>query len=416
LNHIDDAAEAFPEKGDQMPNLFSPARMGALELKNRLIHSATWEGMATEDGSVTEDLVSRYVNLARGEVGFIIPGHMFVHPGGRAARKQIGISDNRHLEGLTRLVSRVHDKGAVIAAQLAHGGRQCPKALIGRKPLAPSGFGRDPASLNKPRAAAERDIHEIIDAFVAAAKRAQQAGFDALQLHCAHGYLLNEFLSPFFNRRKDKWGGSPRNNFRIVENIIRGIQAEIGRDMPLLVKLNTNDFTPRPGIDPHLAARYAEWLVELNITALEISGGTYYSFHTVRGEVPIDGMARALSWWMRPIAKMVFKKQIEPCRFKSLYNMSAVEAIKPVLDGIPLILVGGVRRLSEMEKVLAEKKADFLSMSRPLIREPFLPRHLRTGKTDEAACISCNKCFAAVYNGLPLRCYVSDETGTDLKL
>jgi 2,4-dienoyl-CoA reductase-like NADH-dependent reductase (Old Yellow Enzyme family) len=341
---------------------------------------------------------------------------MYVHPLGKAARKQIGIASDKQLAGLAKLVDRVHKAGGIVAAQLAHGGRQCPKALIGRKPLAPSGFGRDPASLNKPKAVLESDIHEIIDAFIAAAKRAQQAGFDAIQLHCAHGYLLNEFLSPFFNRRKDKWGGTPANNFRIVKDIIRGIRAEIGNHMPVLVKLNTNDFTPRPGIDPDLAARYAGWLVELDIAALEISSGTYYSFHTVRGDVPIDGMAEALSWWMRPIAKMVFKKQIEACRFKSLYNLSAAEVIKPVLGDIPLILVGGVRRLSEMEEVLAAKKADFLSMSRPLVREPFLPKHLRKGKTDEAACVSCNKCFAAVYNGLPLRCYVSGETGTNLKL
>jgi 2,4-dienoyl-CoA reductase-like NADH-dependent reductase (Old Yellow Enzyme family) len=400
----------------KMSTVFTPGRIGALELKNRLVHSATWEEMATQEGAITRELIARYVNLAKGEVGLIIPGHMYVHPLGRAHRRQIGIAGDRHLAGLAKLVDRVHNAGGVIAAQLAHGGRQCPKALIGRKPLAPSAFGRDPASLNKPRAAAESDIHEVIDAFVAAAKRAQRAGFDALQLHCAHGYLLNEFLSPFFNRRKDRWGGSARNNFRIVKGIIEGIRAEIGSGMPLLVKLNTRDFTPRPGIEPDLAARYAGWLVELDMTALEISSGTYYSFHTVRGDVPIDGMAQALSWWMRPIAKMIFKKQIEPCRFKSLYHMPAAEVIKPVLDDIPLILVGGVRRLSEMEDVLAGSKADFLSMSRPLIREPFLPKHLRTGKTDEAACISCNKCFAAVYNGLPLRCYVSGETGTDLKL
>lgn len=399
-----------------MSHVFLPARIGRLELKNRLIHSATWEEMATQDGFITEALVSRYVNLARGEVGLIIPGHMFVHAGGRAARKQIGVSDDRYLEGLTRMVKQVHTAGGAIAAQLAHGGRQCPRALIGQAPLAPSGFGRDPASLSKPRAAAEDDIREIIDAFAAAAKRAQQAGFDALQLHCAHGYLLNEFLSPFFNRRRDKWGGSPENNFRIVKEIIQAIRLEIGSDMPILVKLNTNDYTPGPGIDPDLAARYAAWLVELGIDALEVSSGTYYSFHTVRGDVPIDGMAQALSWWKRPIAKLIFKKQIAPCRFKSLYNLPAAEKIRPVLGEVPLILVGGVRRLAEMEQLLNDRKADFLSMSRPFIREPFLARHMRTGKTDAAACVSCNKCFAAVYNGLPLRCYVSGETGTALQL
>ena len=399
-----------------MSKVFTPTRLGPLELKNRLIHSATWEEMATPDGFITDNLISRYVKLARGEVGLIFPGHMYVHPQGKAHKKQIGICSEKHISGLSSLVDRVHGAGGVIAAQLAHGGRQSPKDVNGQFPLAPSSFGRDPASLNKPHAATETDIQTVIDSFVAAAKRAQQARFDAIQLHCAHGYLLNEFLSPFFNRRTDKWGGTPENNFRILKKIILGIRAELGDRMPLLVKLNTKDFTPRPGIDPELASQYANWLDELNITALEISSGTYYSFHTVRGEVPIDGMAQALSWWMRPIAKMIFKKQIKPCSFKPLYNLSAAQIIKPILGKVPLILVGGIRRLTEMEDILAEKEADFLSMSRPLIREPFLPRRMRTGKTDEAACISCNKCFAAVYNGLPLRCYVSGETGTKIKL
>jgi hypothetical protein len=129
-------------------------------------------------------------------------------------------------------------------------------------------------------------------------------------------------------------------------------------------------------------------------------------FPAVRGDVPIDDLARALPWWMRPRAKMIFKKQVFPCRFQKLYHLPAAEIIKPVVGNMLLILVGGVRTLGEMETVLSESKADLLSMSRPFIREPFLAKRMRQGKTKEAACISCNKCFAAVFNELPLRCYV----------
>ena len=389
-----------------MSQVFQPAKLGSLELKNRLIHSATFECMADENGAVTDQLVKRYVNLAKGEVGLIIPGYLYVHPRGKAFAGQTGIHADQSIPGLTRLVNAVHAAGGLIAFQLAHGGRQCPKTVIGEAPLAPHGFGRDPASMNKPAAATEADIQEVIASFAEAAQRAFDAGADAIQLHCAHGYLLNEFLSPFFNRRHDQWGGSPENNFRLLKQIILAIREAAGQDRTLIVKMNTDDFTPQKGINPDLAAQYAVWLADLGVAALEVSSGTYYTSHTVRGDIPVDDLARALPWWMRPMAKMIFKKQVTPCRFQNLYHLPAAEKIKPAVGDMALILVGGVRTLSEMDNILSESKADFLSMSRPFIREPFLAKRMQQGKTTEAACISCNKCFAAVFNGLPLRCYV----------
>ncbi len=389
-----------------MPKVFQPANIGFLQLKNRLIHSATFECMADENGMVTDRLIKRYINLAKGGVGLIIPGYLYVHPRGKAFAGQTGIHDDRLIPGLTRLVDAVHEVGGLIVFQLAHGGRQCPKKVIGEAPLAPHGFGRDPASMNKPTAATEADIQEVIASLAKAAERAFDAGADAIQLHCAHGYLLNEFLSPFFNRRHDQWGGSPENNFRLLREIILTIQKTVGQDRMVMVKINTDDFTPKKGITPDLAAQYSAWLADLGVAALEVSGGTYYTFHTVRGDVPIDDLARALPWWMRPMAKVIFKKQVSPCRFKKLYHLAAAEQIKPEMGKMMLILVGGVRTLAEMEKVLSESKADLVSMSRPFVREPFLAKRMRQGQTKEAACISCNKCFAAVFNGLPLRCYV----------
>ena len=389
-----------------MPQVFEVANLSSLELRNRLIHSATFECMADESGAVTDHLIKRYVNLAKGEVGLIIPGYLYVHPRGKAFDGQTGIDDDRLVPGLNRLVKEVHKAGGLIAFQLAHGGRQCPKKVIGKAPLAPHEFGRDPASMNKPMAATEADIQEVIASFAAAAKRAFDAGADAIQLHCAHGYLLNEFLSPFFNRRHDQWGGSPENNFRLLRQIILAIQETVGQDRIVMVKMNTDDFTPKKGITPDLAAQYAAWLADLGIAALEVSSGTYYTFHTVRGNVPVDDLAQALPWWMRPMAKMIFKKQVLLCQFQELYHLPAAEKIKPAIGNMPLILVGGVRTLEEMNEVLLTQKADFLSMSRPFIREPFLAKRMKQGKTKEASCISCNKCFAAVFNGLPLRCYV----------
>ncbi len=389
-----------------MSLLFEPYRIGPIEVRNRFVHSATYECMAGTDGEVTDELVNRYRNLARGEVGLIIPGYLYIHPRGKAIGRQTGIHHDKLVPGLRKIVEVVHEEGGRIAFQLAHGGRQSPKKVIGQPPLAPSSFGRDPVSMNKAKAASEEDIQEIIRAFARAARRVLEAGADGLQIHCAHGYLLNEFLSPFFNRRQDQWGGSPEKMFRIVKEIILAIKAEVGGEFPILVKLNTSDFTPKPGITPELAARYAGWLKELGISALEISSGTWYTFHTVRGGIPINDLARGLPMWMRPVAKIVFKKQIDPCRFQPLYHLPAASIIKPFLGDVPLMLVGAVRNLKEMEEVVSNGEADFISMSRPLIREPFLVKRLRKGKVEKASCISCNKCFAAIFNNFPVRCYV----------
>lgn len=389
-----------------MSLVFSAAAMGPLQLKNRLVHSSTFECMAAEDGSVTDALIKRYRDLAKGQVGLIIPGHLYTSARGKALPGPAGAYQDELIPGLKQIVEAVHGQGGKIVFQIAHGGRQCAKATTGLPPLAPSGFGRDPVNNDKPQAASQAQIEEIINDFAQAARRVKEAGADGVQLHCAHGYLLNEFLSPFFNRRTDEWGGSNEKRFAIVRRIIEAIQKGLGPDFPILVKINCQDFTPQPGIIPQLTAVYAAWLAELGVAAVEISSGTYYTFHTVRGELPLNELVRSLPFWKRPLAKMMFKRQQNACRFQPLYHLAAAKIIKPALNGVPLMLVGGVRKLSEMETMLESGQADFLSMSRPFIREPFLAKRLQEGKAHQASCISCNKCFAAVFNHLPLRCYV----------
>lgn len=352
-------------------------------------------------------LMARCRNLARGEVGLVTPGHMYVAPRGQAHYRQIGIHHDGVLSGLAELAEAVHQEGGHICFQLAHAGRQAERKITGQAPAAPSGFGRDPASLNKPRAMTVEEIERTIGDFAAAAARARKAGADAVQIHAAHGYLLSEFLSPFFNRRRDDWSGSDDNRFRLLKEVYLAVRSEVGEDMVVLVKMNGMDHTPKPGITPEIAARYAAWLDELGVDGLEMSRATYYSFHMVAGEVPINELAQALPAWMRPIAKLKFKGQISECAFRPMFNLPLAEAVRPALKRTALILVGGVRGLSEMEEVVKKGPADFISMSRPFVREPMLVKRLREGKTVRAACISCNKCFAAAFNRLPLRCYVN---------
>ena len=390
-----------------MSLVFTPRKIGKLEIKNRFVHSATFECMAEETGEVTDALIKRYRKLAQGDIGLITPGYMFIDPRGQAFKFQTGIHRDEMIAGLKELVRVVHQNGGKIMFQIAHGGRQVPKKLIGDVPLAPSSKGRDPVSLNKARKMGELDIRKVIHAFAAAAGRAAEAGADAVQLHCAHGYLINEFLSPFFNDRRDEWGGTDEGRFRFLKEILLAVRKNMPDDMPVVVKLNTNDYTPKKGITPELAKKYVEWLVELNIDGVELSCGTYYTFHTVRGDIPLKELAYALPRWMRPIAKLQFKKLAAPCKFEEAYNFGAANIIKPVLGDVPLLLVGGLRRLSQIEALIEDNNADFISMSRPFNREPSLVKRFKEGKAKEASCISCNKCFAAIFNEIPLHCYVN---------
>ena len=394
-----------------MSIMFQPVHIGPMGLKNRFVHSATHEVMATDDGKVTDALTNRYKNLAKGEVGLIIPGHMYVHPLGQATYGQTSIHADEMIPGLKRLAAVVHENGGKICFQLSHGGRQTPKAQIGTRPWAPSSRGRDPVSLDKARHMTEAMIEEVIEAFAAAAARAAEAGADAVQIHAAHGFLVNEFLSPFFNKRKDRWGGSDENRFRFPAEIVRRIKSRLPESMAVLVKMNTNDYTPSKGIEPKLAAVYAKWLTQIGVDAIEVSCGTYYTFHGLRGDIPVAEMAAGLPAWMRPVAKVKLRFQKKDNTFVPAYNLAAAKRIKPEMGGTPLILVGGMRKLAEMADVVESGHADLISMSRPFIREPFLVKRFREKKTAEAACISCNKCFAAMFNDMPIKCYVDGLPG-----
>ena len=389
-----------------MSVMFESVSIGKMELKNRFVHAATYEVMAADDGQVTDAIVKRYKNIAKGEVGLVIPGHMYVHPLGNAQHAQMGIHTDDMIPDLKKLADTVHEEGGKVAFQLAHGGRQVPKKIIGTAPVAPSGQGLDPVSLNKPRQMTEEMIEETIGAFTDAAGRAMEAGADVVEIHAAHGYLISEFLSPFFNKRKDKWGGSDENRFRFLGEIVSRIKKRLPEDKPVLVKMNANDFTPfNKGITPDLAATYAGWLNEAGAGAVEISCGTYYSFHTMRGDIPVSELAAGLPMWMRPVAKIKMNSQKKGNTFFHAYNLDAAKVMKPNTGDMKLILVGGVRKLSRMEDIIDQGHADLISMSRPLIREPFLVKRFKEKKSTEAACINCNKCLAAMFNEMPVKCY-----------
>ena len=205
-----------------MSKLLTPLTIGSLEIKNRFVQSATYESMAKPDGKVTDALIKRYRNLAMGKAGLVIPGLMFVHPLGKSCKYQTGIHKDDMIPGLSCLTEAVKTNGGKIIFQLCHSGQQTNKNIIGQKPMGPSSAVRDPIFFFKPRKMDPKEIKTAIQSFGQSARRAFEAGADGIQIHAAHGYLINEFLSPFFNKRTDEWGGSDENRFRFLKEVIQG--------------------------------------------------------------------------------------------------------------------------------------------------------------------------------------------------
>jgi 2,4-dienoyl-CoA reductase-like NADH-dependent reductase (Old Yellow Enzyme family) len=390
-----------------MSILFEEKKIGKVLVKNRFVHSATYESMADIQGKVTDKLINRYRRLAKGGVGLIIPGYCFVMENGRSMKYQTGLHNDEMIDGLKKLVDTVHGEGSKIVFQLMHSGRQTSKDTIGQTQIAPSKGPMDTIYMAKPREMSEGEIKEIISAFGAAANRAKISGADGVQIHAAHGYLVNQFLSPFFNKRNDSWGGSDKNRFKFLKEVVFEVKKNISDTMALIVKLNTNDFTPKTGITIQLAKKYSEWMLDLPIDGIEVSCGTlsYSMFNMVRGDVPTNELTINFPLWRKIIGKMMLKKMEGKFDLEDGYNVEAAKTIKPGIGEIPLMVVGGMRSLTHMEEVIENGIADFISMCRPFIKDPNVVNKFKNKEIERVSCVSCNKCFAGVANNLPVACY-----------
>ena len=253
--------------------LFETTKLGPREVANRLVRSGTFEAMASRKGEVTPALLKLYAALAKGGIGTVITGYMYATKRGRGALKAIGIHRDEMIPGLTRLAETIRAGGSLAIFQLHHAGSQTMGLITGRRPRAPSRIGRDPIFLSRAKGLSLTEIDRIAEEFVEASRRAAEAGADGVQVHAAHGYLLSEFLSPFFNRRQDEHGGSEENRYRLLSRIVGGIRQARGAKFVVLAKVNVEDGTPGPGMTPALAADVAARLVADGIDGLELSAG-----------------------------------------------------------------------------------------------------------------------------------------------
>ncbi len=359
-----------------MGGLFEPFDLGNLKLANRLVRSATWLGLATGDGQVTAELTEALETLARGGVGLIITGHAYVSPEGQVSPRQLGVYADHLVEGLSRLADAVHGQGGRIVLQLAHAGIFARTNLTGRPVLAASSVEK--FSADRCRVMDDADIERLIEDFAAAAARAAQAGFDGIQLHAAHGYLLGQFISPLFNRRTDHYGGTPARRALLCRRIVAAVRQRVGPHFPVLVKINSSDLSPG-GLLPGQAAEVAGYLEKEGVAAIEISGGL------PRG----GGLSPTWTGIDSPGKEAYFK--------------SEAALFRKTLD-LPLILVGGIRSFEIAGKIVTQGLADMVAMSRPFICEPDLPVRWQAGDRRPSRCRSDNRCFRPGLAGKGVHC------------
>ena len=377
----------------QFKKMFEPAEIGRMKVKNRIALAPMVRNWATTDGLVTERLLDHYAAIAAGGVGMIMLEACYVQPIGRGFLNQLGIYDDKCVKGLKRLADVVHQYGAKLGAQIFHAGRQTVPAFCGGQPVAPS---PKPCGIMKfidpgytPRELSTEEVEKLVEAFAEGARRNKEAGFDFLELHGAHGYIINQFLSPYTNQRTDKYGGDFSGRMRFVLEVLDKVRSKVGRDYPITIRLNGDDFI-EGGISIEYALRVVKELDKAGIDGFHITGEIYESF---------------------PKGKMISPMSIPPA---PLVELAA--AVKRVTSK-PVIAVAKIYRPQLMEDVLLKNQADFIALGRSLLSDPELPNKVIKGEMDEINyCITCQGCQERLFSQLDIQCTVNPWCGREKEL
>jgi len=362
-----------------MITIFDPLQINSLTLPNRIARSATAERIAMRSETDGESLAGLYTALAKGGVGLIISGHIYVHPSGRIYPTMAGICREENFTAWRRTIDLTRRAGGTLFLQLNHGGGRCSKEVESAAVCVSSlpDFPKDPMLGTE---LTEDKILELIKAFAAAARKARELGADGAQIHAAHGYLVSQFLSPLTNRRNDKWGGALEDRARFIRLVIQNARASVGNDFSLGIKLGACDDSPE-GLQIEEALTVAGWLAEDGLDYIEVSGG--FRADLCRRHA---GPGKNEGYYL-PFA----------ARFKARLK-------------IPVFAVGGMRSLAKMNEAIASNQCDAVSMSRPLIRQPDLPLILRAGGASE--CCGCNLCL--LKQGQPTACHAQKNQSPGL--
>ncbi len=377
--------------------MFAPSRLGPIELRNRTVKAATFEGCVPE-GQVTDDLIDYHLAVARGGIGLTTVAYLAVAPEGRTHREQIVVGEDT-LAGLARMAEAIHETGAKIGGQIGHAGPVANGRSNGVRALSASRMP-SPLSMQMVRAASEQDLTRITAAYVATARLLVRAGFDVLELHMAHSYLISSFLARGLNRRKDAWNGTLEARARLGRQVARAVRDEVGGEVAVTAKVSLSDGF-KGGVTTDEGLEFARLLeADGSVDALQMSGGSSLMnpMYLFRGEVPIKEFAASMPLPVRlgmktPIGKGFLKSY----PFEEAYFWDKAVRFREGLS-LPLMLLGGINRLDTMERAM-EHGFDFVAMGRAVLREPDLVNRLAAGRATAGVCIHCNRCMPTVYSG-----------------
>ncbi len=397
--------------------LFTPMSIGELEIAGRLVKTATSETRATAEGFATEQTIEFYEPMARGGVPLIITGNIYTSRDGQSTPFQMGVDSDDKIPALAALTEAVHRHGSKIVAQLSHCGRQVLPPFVGLDEAVSASAVKDLSTGTKPRPLTVEEIERIVVEFGEAAARCEKAGFDGVQIHAGHGYLISQFLTPYTNRRRDAYGGTAEKRMRLLRDVHRAIRERTSPKFAVILKLNGDDYLPlRPGLGPGEIAEIARTLEEDGVDGVEISVGHYESgFPVVRGTFGrclkgmVEGSARHLPTWRRilisifwPLGALLFNILFKPYPG---YNTPYARRVKSRLS-IPVICVGGFVTREEMGAAIERGDCDAVSAGRAFIADPYLYGHLRDGKQGPR-CVQCNACVGHI-GTRALDCYHPD--------
>jgi 2,4-dienoyl-CoA reductase-like NADH-dependent reductase (Old Yellow Enzyme family) len=394
-----------------VPSAFAPARLGPLSLRNRIVKAATFEGVMPR-GRVTDELIEFHARVARGGAALTTVAYCAVSMGGRVHRNTLVLRDEI-VPDLRRLTDAVHAEGALASAQIGHAGLVANVRSNGTKTLAPSTRFSAPA-MGRVRAATMSELHDVVGDFERAARVAVAAGFDAVEVHLGHNYLLSSFLSPNLNKRADELGGTLEHRAafprRVVDAVRAAVDAASGGTVAVLAKLNMADGV-RHGLWLDESLQVASWLeADGALDAIELTGGSSLlnGMYFFRGDVPMDEFIAAQPKLVGLGLRLMGRRIFPELPFEEAFFLPLARQFRAELT-MPLVLLGGINRLDTIEGAMAEG-FEYVAMARALLREPDLPNKLAAGVSRAGLCIHCNKCLPTIYSGT--RCVLVDDAAT----
>ncbi|PXY22684.1 NADH:flavin oxidoreductase [Prauserella muralis] len=386
------------------PDVFAPAQLGPVRLRNRVIKAATFEGR-TPQALVTDELIEYHLRPARGGVGMTTVAYCAVSPEGRTDRHQLWMRPEA-VPGLRRLTDAVHAEGCAASAQLGHAGPVANAASTGLPALAPVRMP-SPLGLRMVRAATAEDLARIVRAHADAARIAAESGFDAVEIHFGHNYLASAFLSPLLNRRRDRYGGSLANRARLARDIARAVRDAVGGRLAVLAKLNMDDGVPG-GLWLDESLQVARWLeADGSVDALELTAGSSLlnPMYLFTGDAPVREFAAAFPQPVRAGIRLAGRRFLREYPYREAYLLDRARQFRAELR-LPLVLLGGITNRRTMDLAMADGFA-FVALARALLREPGLLHRLRADPDARSLCVHCNRCMPTIYRGT--RCVLTAE-------